>query len=317
MVRRLNKLYDLFCGHNIAYKIIKKYKGYKIISIYSGIGDRVFTLAYLKSYLSKNNISKYKIVSATIENVVYKYFGIDKDVLIYLPKKKMLSLNAFYTSDWGFSFRHRHPELLSVSADAYMRSDFFNYSELFYYSDIIKTIFKLPLSTAVSKVNVYNISSQLMKLFETEELIKGRTVIINPYANSCSEVPINFFQKISDKLRAYGFVIVTSTVGTQKSLDGTKGIDFELIEAIDFCNRCGFVIGQRSGFMDLISFSQARIICVDSILYPHSELFRLEKCWTQNENIVTVRYGSCDEEKLIDFTISIINKWSEYIPCKL
>ena len=311
MIRWLNKLYDLLHGHNIAYRIIKKYKGYKIVSIYSGVGDRVFALAYLKSYLSKNNISKYKIVSATPENAVYRYFGFDKDILIFLPKKKMLSLNAFYTSDWGFSFRHRYPELLSISADAYMRTDFFNYSELFYYSDVIKTIFKLPLSTEASKVNVYNISSEHMKLFETKELVKGRTIIINPYANSCNQVPIGFFQKISDKLKTYGVLVVTSVVGAQRPLDGTKGIDFELIEAIDFCNKCGFVIGQRSGFMDLISFSQARIICVDSILYPHSELFRLEKCWPRNKNIVTVRYGSSDEEKLIDFTVSIINEWSK------
>ena len=82
MIRWLNKLYDLLHGHNIAYRIIKKYKGYKIVSIYSGVGDRVFALAYLKSYLSKNNISKYKIVSATPENAVYRYFGFDKDILI-------------------------------------------------------------------------------------------------------------------------------------------------------------------------------------------------------------------------------------------
>lgn len=311
MVRRINKIYDLFYGHAVACKIIKRYKGYKIISIYSGVGDRVFVLAYLKSYLIRDKISKYKIVSAAPENAVYKYFGIEKENLIFLPKKRMLSLNAFYTSDWGFSFRHRHPELLSISADAYMRSDFFNYSELFYYSDVIKTIFKLPLSTAASKINVYNISSELMALFETGELISGRTVIINPYANSCGEVPSCFFQKISDKLRTCGFVTITSTIGSQRPLDGTKGIDFKLIEAVDFCNKCGFVIGQRSGFMDLISFSQAGIVCVDSILYPHSELFRLEKCRPQNEHIVTVRYGSYDEEKLIDFAVSMISKWGK------
>lgn len=309
MYRKIKKLFNIIDGHFTARRLIRKYPGCKIISTYSGVGDRVFVLAYLKNYLELFNINNFMVVSATPDNAVYQYFGVDNRHIFFLDKKRMLNLNEFYTSDWGFSFRHRHPELLSISIDAYMRLDLFDYSELFYYSDVVKSIFKLPLDSKPAKATKFEISDRIKKFFTMGKIEQGQTVVINPYANSCSEVPMSFFQIISARLASVGFHVVTSTIGEQEPLAGTIGIDFQLIEALDFCEKCGYVIGQRSGFMDLISFSEANIICVDAVSYPHSEMFKLEKCWPQNPNITTARYGSEEDNKLIDSIIEIIIGW--------
>lgn len=303
VLKYARKGYAAMGGLLTANSLIKHNPKSKMISTYSGVGDRVFTLSYLREYQKRNHINDIKIISADPYNAVYQYFDIKKEEILPVKREKMLMLNDFYTMDIGCHFRHIQPEILSVSVDVYVRSELFSSVEFVDYSHIVKAIYKLPQETKPAACKKFPLSKRTKQLIASGVIVPEKTVVMNPYANSCRNIPFSFFQKIANHLAARGYQVISSAIKGQKALENTYGLDFDLIEAISLCEICGTVIGARSGFMDLISFSEANIISIDNLLYPHKDLFLLEKCWKNHSRIKTYHWCKEDETRIAEQVI--------------
>lgn len=306
-------------GYYYARKIIHQYPQSTVLIGYAGIGDRVFMLSYVNAFKIENNVNNVKIVSSDPNNIIYKYFGIQDSDLIRMSYKKMTIINEFFTTDWGYRFQMRDKRILPVSIDPYVRRTLFDFNDYILHSDIVKQIYRIPLETIPwsVKYNVMSVVSQ--KCFSDNMFEIGKTILINPYANSCKGIPLSFFQAVANAINAMGYRVITSLNSNQVALEGTYGFKFPLSDALDLCSKCGIVIGARSGFMDLITYSKAKIICIDNMNYPHCALFLLEECWKQNDNIKTFHWNGANQDILLEQILitvksylGILNNADEY-----
>ncbi len=127
-------------------------------------------------------------------------------------------------------------------------------------------IFYLGLKSR--KISTPTIKSEWRKAaisrFERFNLPENRTVILAPYAKSIKPIDFNWWIKIRDILLKSGFQPVTNVGINEKPIEGTQGITIPFEEIIPFSELAGWVIGLRSGLMDILSSSKCKL----TVLYP-------------------------------------------------
>ncbi len=127
-------------------------------------------------------------------------------------------------------------------------------------------IFYLGLKSR--KISIPTIKSEWRKAaisrFERFNLPEHRTVILAPYAKSVKPIDFNWWIKIRDILLKSGFQPVTNVGLNEKPIEGTQGITIPFEEIIPFSELAGWVIGIRSGLMDILSSSKCKL----TVLYP-------------------------------------------------
>lgn len=290
----------MFCGRIFLKKLIRKYSGKKLVLTDKGIGDQVFMLAYLKKWASYYHIDNWMVLAINKNDAIYKFFNIDESRLIKISAKKVEQINFFCTCVYGKRFREHHPEVLVANAFGFfLGNHLLDNPCIFDFSSLTKAVYRIPQDTEPSECVGCEAEDLLRRLDEQGITELGKCIIINPYAVSCNQTPISFFQKIADALVKEGFSVLCSAVGEQMSLDGTIRVDLQLDEMFTLCNICGMLIGARSGFMDMMAFTDADIICISNINYEYADLFKLEKCWAQNPKIRTVDFNVSDEDRLV------------------
>lgn len=315
-ITTLKKIINIPYGWYIIKKMIKSNPEKVLILSDLGIGDRVFMLAYLKAWANYYNKNAWGIIVVNPDDQLYQCFSISHDRLIPISYKKYKHIYTFYTSVFGERFRRQHEEILFVNALGFFRGNRLLVNPCaFIFSTLTKAIYRLPQDTPPTKCMMKKESDLLERLRNEEGINFDRAILVNPYANSCNQTPIFFFQKIVDKLIQGGFSILCSTVEDQKPLVGTLGVFFPINEAFVLCETCRAVIGARSGFMDLMAFSNANIICIDNHDYKYSDLFRLETNWPMNPHIRTFYYETGDADKkikeIVDYVCKIVEQGSE------
>lgn len=291
-------------------KLIKTYPGKVLITSNFGIGDRVFVLAYLKAWVGYYNIKDWSYLVVDSNDPLYKCFAIDQARLISVPREKYKQINIFYSSVFGNRFRRKNQHIVfCANAFSYFRGNrlLINPSA-FLFSTLTKAVYQIPQSTVPADCVKKNASDLIDSLQNQKGINFEQTIFVNPYANSCNQTPISFFQQIVDILIQRGFSIICSTVGDQKPLIGSIGIFFPIDEAFAVCEKCRAVIGARSGFMDLIAFSNANIICIDNHDYMYSDLFRLESNWPMNPLIRTFYYETGNTEDKVREIVEYVCK---------
>lgn len=299
-----NKCYSLrawIIGFITIKRIIRNNSGMKLLLTDIGVGDQVFMLAYVEKWATLYNIEQWRLVTPNSKIDLYKCFSISDDRQILVSDRLCHMLNLFCVSGFGYRFRKNHPEVLFVNAFGYFRGDRLLTSPcLFSFSMLTKAVYKIPQDTEPHEWMGRTIVDKQIILYKYKIDVPEKTVLINPYANSCNKTPFSFFQKIADLLIRRGYPVICSVIGNQVPLEGTRGISFSLDEALTICEACNAVIGARSGFMDLVAFTSNKIICIDNRNYDFSDLFCLESCWPKNHNIRTIYYDESDENSEIE-----------------
>lgn len=111
-------------------------------------------------------------------------------------------------------------------------------------------------------------NSELENYCRTNGIIKGKTVILAPYAKSILSVSIVFWETLANMLRNNGYTVFTNCgKDSELTIEGTKRILFPIEMANLVVEYAGFFVGLRSGLCDLISCSK----CKKVIIYPKWE----------------------------------------------
>lgn len=136
--------------------------------------------------------------------------------------------------------------------------------------DMYKYVFfKLPADAKFYYPQIAAVDKDIAELFEQQNLRKGKTVILAPYANTVIGYPQTFWIELADRLTEEGYDVCTNCNGTEKEIIGTKRLEFKLEIAERVIDYAGYFIGLRSGFCDIICNSSARKV----ILYPIYYIF--------------------------------------------
>lgn len=93
-------------------------------------------------------------------------------------------------------------------------------------------------------------------------LMKGKSIILAPYTNSVSELPLQFWEILAERLKKLDYFVFTNTVGKQKPVKGTKKIEIPLEQIGIYLDYAGYFIALRSGLCDIVGHSSCKQIII-------------------------------------------------------
>lgn len=100
------------------------------------------------------------------------------------------------------------------------------------------------------------------KLLTEKGIVKKKTVVLAPYANSIEELPIQFWACLAEKLLVMNYYVLTNVIGNQKPVKGTKGIEIPLNQIGNYLEYAGYFISLRSGLCDVAGQSLCKKIVI-------------------------------------------------------
>lgn len=102
-------------------------------------------------------------------------------------------------------------------------------------------------------------------LFESNHLVKGKTVLISPYSSHfAASITEEVWQIIVTRLKEKGYSVATNCAGEAEApLPGTVPLLVEIQDSVAFLESAGYFIGIRSGLCDVISSAA----CTKLIIY--------------------------------------------------
>lgn len=153
----------------------------------------------------------------------------------------------------------------------------------------------------------------LQQIFDENGLIKGKTVLLAPYAKSTKQLPLRFWEYLATELSKCGFCVCTNSIGAaEPPIQGTREVFIPFANSVPFLEMAGAAVGLRSGFQDVTVTAN----CLKVVLYPHdtwprgmlcsgNESFKLSAMYDCSD-LYEVFYSPEKEEEIIkDISSSI------------
>ncbi len=221
-------------------------------------GDVFIACAYLKVWCMENKIKNYLLACTNLNIVdVLKMYKLDNKCQVIsdedmenLTKAFMFlggRLNIKMLSEWSLRIRNSY---FPMHRGPITFKDKFQYETFQLCKDI-----NPEYPDFCEKLN--------RKKFDY--LIKGKTVIIAPYAYSspAAVVPDRVWEKVVNNLLEMGYCIYTVGYGErEKPIKNTKRIQFTYIEARNVLEYAGGFIASRSGLCDIVHAARCRQLII-------------------------------------------------------
>ncbi len=260
----LEKENEICKGWEIYKKITAKYsQGTKLfICPFPALGDVYLVGKYLDLYCKRKNINSYVVIVASNACLeVLSMFGINQAEKLSKEEGDSLVQSLIFTGLEECNaeiLHHRFP----YTAGTGMLG---NYKNLCFASHYKYSIFGMDAGCTGKTPERQADKEYINSLFQKNGLIKGKTVIISPYANTSSSLPENFWIKLARDYTEKGYTACTNSCGDgEPAIEGTKAVKIPLKAVIQFVEAAGTFIGLRSGLCDVISSAKAKKV----ILYP-------------------------------------------------
>ena len=240
-----------------------------IIFVPNGLGEITIILSYIQSYMGNKGLKKVRIMMDERRKECKELFE-NKNISISLVNSKRYSLYAvLFLSAFGQKMLKQLDYI--VFFDSQKRQKRLGENA---FSDMKKI---MGLSDNDKFINP-------MAELQTKKDIKDPYVLLNPYARTIQEIDMGVFEYLVKKYNGIGIKCYTVVCNKkQKEVKGSEKILCDLKEAIELTKKCKRIIGIRSGFLDLVSLTNAPMTC----FYPSSEkkdmYFSFSKCeWAEN-----------------------------------
>lgn len=249
-------------GYKVYQKIHGMYNGaFIFLCPYAGTGDIYLIGLYLKEYIKNNNIDNYII---TIPGLgcckVAELFGLKYLDLSMQDTEDLLS----YIRIVGY--QKTRTRVLNDCFFQVMVKRLRGYKGVDFHTMFQKCVFESH--NKVQKIQMKQKNSD--EIFDKYSLIKGKTILLSPYANTIHKMPESFWCELAEKLMKDGYCVCTNVSGKdEQPIKGTKGIFIPYIQIIDFLNKAGGFVGMRSGLCDIVSSTTASMV----VLYPYGNIF--------------------------------------------
>lgn len=220
-----------------------------------GIGDTYMACALLPYLLEKGDKVSVFIKSKN-QRFIPGLFSSDIEVLHSLKVEEDLSIE-FAMPDKGHPL-HLHPYSMFNTRLV----NILGYKKISVV-DTYKFMLGLDMHTKPKRpILRIDARQEAERIFDDYQLVRGKTVIICPRANSVVELSNEVWLGMADDLAATGLlpVFMNSDAGGSKY----NTVEFPLSCAIEFCDLAGYMVSLRSGFCDLTATSSSRRL----IIYP-------------------------------------------------
>lgn len=178
------------------------------------------------------------------------------------------------------------------------------YKGLTFVDEIKQGIFGLPEDVIPEYPVKMNDVESVLSICEEYDVVKGKSVIIAPYANSIPLIKSTFWEDLVKALNSQGYKVFTNC-GTPHEVPiiGSEKIYFSFEDAVAISEYAGTVISYRSGFCEIIASSK----CKKIIIYPdhikgHSTLrvlFGMEDFIYEQKNLYQITNTFKKTEELL------------------
>ena len=301
---------------------------------YAGTGDVYLAALYINAFAKKNKIDDF--VVAVIGTSNYKIISLfdfeKKEKLTQEEADNLVRLSMFLGeyNDKIILMHHDAPQEYSGILENMRNINGLDFRDLYLYN-----VFGYEVENTVEKpVFDYN-DEKIGKIFKENKLVEGKTVVISPYVTTLPSLPNWVWKEVARELNEEGYTVCTNCGrDDEDAIEGTIPLYFDYKIAVPLLEKCGFFVGIRSGFCDVISSAKCRKIiiyqpylfwgdgtnydyfcmnkiglCNDAIEFDYEGIAFLDLIDRVVKNIISkepeITYDSSAEKKSIDYVIVI------------
>lgn len=232
-------------------------KNIKYICCPYGIGDTLYIASLVKAYKMHNNSIKkvYLIVKQTHEKLVYMFDGIDGNI-VSNELVELLTKYSLYTQTWELkNYLYGH---FKTKIDFKFTNEFYDESNSDMISKYKKLVMNLPYEAEMGRIIINGNKNNNLN-------INRKTIIIMPYAKSIHMLPSAFWEKLCIELTLMGYYIYTNVADiNEKPIKGTIPLQENISDTAVISEMCKAVIALRSGLCDLLAFTNAKLIIINT-----------------------------------------------------
>lgn len=99
------------------------------------------------------------------------------------------------------------------------------------------------------------------RFFAENGLEYSKCILLVPFSVSLTPIPIDFWKLLVGYLKKEGYTVICNTKGcSEPIIEGTIAASIPIDCLVPFANRCGCMIGVRSGFMDVLETARIKRI---------------------------------------------------------
>ena len=242
---------------------------------YTGTGDIYLIGCFWEQYCKKEHITNYVfVVLGETCRKVAQLFAIRNIVVLssdlkvsYLISLSMLCPRTYHIKVLNDSWPQIHTNSIEKLR---------GYKNLYFTDMFKKYVFGLDSEAKPRHPVFKDATDTIDEILMKKNLSRGNTCVISPYSYTLGEIPDRVWEEVVRGLRKKGFCVCTNSGGEDEpAIEGTVSVFFQLDISVPFIDACGYFIGVRSGFCDVISSSTAKKI----ILYDKRNRFHMSSAF--------------------------------------
>lgn len=288
------------------------------VTIYQGIGDIIVSMGYLGAYLErhKGEFQEIRFVLLERNRQVYEMFPPVNQEYKYLAvtEREYRFFCLYHETPLGFKSVNARNDFLFIHTYNFIKDNwnyFYRIPGMTFMYFIKKGIYGLDDNARFSMPQVMIPEDACRdSLDENYALQSGKTVILNPYANTIlGKVSDQFWMLLASRLEKEGYFVYTDCgKGDKEAVPGTKAMTASLPELYYICKNIAGYIGLRSGLLDYVFFTGCRVVAVypGEIGRDGNEVFQafdmngINRLMDRPINAHCWQYRVKDEQKVIE-----------------
>ena len=283
-----------------------------LVCPYAGTGDVYLVSLYIRKLMQLKHIDEYALV--VIGNANYKIASLfNFSNIVKVTQEEADRLTYLYMAlegDFeGIIMMHHDP----IQNYAGILENLRNINSTKFIDMYIHNVFHLdPVNDMQMPTFDYE-SKKIRKIFEINSLKEGKTVVLSPFVNTLPAIPWWVWIELARRLRNEGYIVCTNCGGpNEPPIEGTIGLRFDYDISVPILEKCGFFVGIRSGFCDVISSAKCKkVIIYQPYIFwgegTNLDYFSLNKngfC----DDAIEIEYVGIEFYKLVDQVVEEIKK---------
>lgn len=226
------------------------------ILICDHIGDFLITMGYLESYRKQNKLNHVTICCTKKFQILSSYYHDYFDEYIDIKPERLYRMMTLGTTDFGQHVINKLSNITMINPTNAFVERTFDY------------IARYPMVSLVDCIKYGCLKLDKNANFSAPVIQEKKkkthdTVLLCPDSRSTKLENTIVFEKLTDALKNIGFEVWTNlSYVEQKPIPGTKGIYCNLQEIADVVESIGYVVGVRSGVLDLFMYCNCRMVAI-------------------------------------------------------
>ena len=251
-------------GKKILDSIIKSEKNtYFVICPYH-IGDFLISGGLAHAIKKPKGKSNLKIIALQyLQKINVQFQGVDGFIFISQPQMNEI-INYVHISENYVTQNYIYGHFKKYKKTGRFIAD----EELNFVQQYNHDVYGLPVNTEIKKPVFKRISGTEIEKLHTNCIIdKEKTIIISPYAYSAPNfLGMNFWTVLVSILKSKGFVVYTN-IGNDREqpVPETLPLKTSFSELFYVGEKIRCFIGLRSGILDFLAFSQAKVFSINGV----------------------------------------------------